>query len=166
MTPFLSAAVLQASSARARIHEEVPELTHDGQGRVLVTVGVTPTPLSREVVQAAAHFCSSGFRLLRLIKPGDGIPVRQDDDYVVQIGNGLWVPPAAGFYQFEATIIPNGCLTIATARSVAPLFLPVPTKLLKEAPWAHRCGRDEMAKAYGKRTLEQAFEAKGELLKI
>ncbi|MBP9750423.1 MAG: hypothetical protein KBC95_01105 [Candidatus Peribacteraceae bacterium] len=166
MTPFRTAVVGQDYSARRLVAEQLPVLTHLAEGRVLVDVGTTiVTPAGAEAAQAMAHFCSAGFQLIQLLKSGDGVPVRQDDNYAVIVPQ-LWVPPEPGFLQFQAHIRPNGQLVITPDPKVPPLFLPIASRLLKDSPWAHAEGRGTVAKSYGKKHLRDAFASHGELLKI
>jgi hypothetical protein len=161
MTPFRPAVVGQDYSARRLVAEQLPAVTHLAEGKVLVSVGTTLTQQSpQDAVQAMAHFCSARFQLLQLLKRGDGLPVRQDSDYAVVVPK-LWVPPEPGFLQFEAHIRPNGQLVITPDLSVPALFLPIPKRLLNDSPWAYADGRLMVARSHGKRSLEEAFEAKG-----
>ncbi len=166
MTPFRTAVVGQDYSARRLVAEQLPAVTHLAEGRVLVSVGTTLVqPAPESPVNAMAHFCSARFQLLQLLKKGDGQPVRQDSNYAVVVPK-LWVPPAAGFLMFEAHIRPNGQLVITPDANVDPLFLPIPQKLIEQAPWAYAGGRFSVAKCHGYRYLDDAIAAKGELLKI
>lgn len=164
MTPFRTVTVGQADSARRLVAEQVPVLTHNAEARVLVSVGTTLTqPSPAEAVQAMAHYCSSRFALLKLLKKGDGEAVRRDTDYAVKM-SGLWLPPSEGFLQFEAIIVPNGCLSINPDQKVTPLFLPIPKTLLGDYPWAHASGRKAVANSYGYKYLDDAIAAKGQKL--
>lgn len=166
MTPFRHAVVGQDYSARRLVADQLPAVTHLAEGRVLVSVGTTLIQSTPEgTPHAMAHFCSARFQLLHLLKAGDGQSVRQDSDYAVVVPK-LWVPPAAGFLMFEAHIRPNGQLVITPDATVAPLFLPIPRRLMEQAPWAYAGGRFSVAKCHGYRYLDDAIAAKGELLKI
>ncbi len=166
MTPFRPAVVGQDYSARRLVAEQVPVLTHNAEGKVLLSVGTTLTQQSeKDPVLAMAHFCSARFQLVQLLKSGDGIPVRQDDQYAVIVPK-MWVPPEPGFLLMEAFVRPNGCLKIDVDPTVAPLFLAIPRKLMNDDPWAHPSGRFKVAKEYGYKYLDDALSAKGHKLAL
>lgn len=168
MTPFSlqPADPKQKSSARRLVADQLEQLSHLGEAEVLVGVGVTPHPQPGQpaMPQLAVHFCSSGFQLIRMLRPGDGIPIRQDDNYEVEIKNGLWLPKKPSFAFYRAHIRANGKLVLTTNISAPARLLEVPRDLLDDAPWAYAEGRNQMADAYGVRTLDEAAERFGQLV--